>query len=153
MDKFEKISEIVTKITGKKIVSKDKALTQDLTNIYAKYWPEILHEFAHYVVATEEERLDPNLGFYTPPECYKNPTKHMVEQEIRASLLNHELNLLVGFSDNKEKSYSEYIRNVDKNFEYSKTFGENAYEEIEKELPELLKRPEVVSFINHINFI
>jgi hypothetical protein len=92
-------------ITKKKIVcNSKKTLRQDESNIYVNHWLELTHEISHYLVATDDERKDPNLGFKDI-----DITEHNLIQESKASNLNREINQIIGFEFQIEKDYSDHI--------------------------------------------
>ena len=63
IDKLQISIKVAEKIIGKKVVIGKGAFKQNENEIFGDTWQEILHEVAHWLVATKEERLEPNIGF------------------------------------------------------------------------------------------
>jgi len=108
MDKLKIVKEVTELVTGKTVVLSG-GFEQNETEIFGTGWMEILHELSHWIVATEEERLHPNLGF-SKHENGMDCTDHNYRQEIRASELNHHLNMILGFDTKCEEDYDAYVR-------------------------------------------
>lgn len=64
-DQLNALCETAKEITGK-VVLLDEDRNQSLHNIHAFSFQDIIHEIGHWLAASEEERLIPNLGFDTP---------------------------------------------------------------------------------------
>ena len=59
---FLKLADVVTSVTGKRVVqSYDRRQFND--RIHANAFQDLLHEFAHWLVAKDEHRTMPNLAF------------------------------------------------------------------------------------------
>ena len=133
---------------NKNVVWGSKTFHQDSKSIYSKHWIEAMHEFCHYVVATEEEKITENLG-YPSINSDEFISKHLFEQEIIASELTYLMSKKLNLSEG-EVAYCEYVREahtrVDDEF-----IDKINYSKMNKEASKMMKKNKTVkSFLQVI---
>jgi hypothetical protein len=84
--KTESIEEMCFKVTGKKLIIKGTNLLQDLQHIYlpfpGQFLGHSLHEIGHWLSASEDERLDPNLKL--DEDCHRLGIPLQMQREREA---------------------------------------------------------------------
>lgn len=99
------LTRTAERLTGKRVVAVSR-IEQTLTEIQADSFQDILHELSHWLIASPEERLDPNLGL--PPFNQEDVNPLEAIREAQAIHMHSEIAQEIGM-DEDELTYVSYL--------------------------------------------